>query len=65
MNDRPRIGAAVPIKISSRVEPAVYQRNFEVTNDSSKHPHDIWNDPDLVPPPVVMLDDQEDEYGND
>lgn len=30
---------------------------------------DIWNDPDLVPPPVVMLDeieeDQQHEYGYD
>jgi hypothetical protein len=47
MNEQPRI--IVPKKS------LVYHKDFELTGESA-NPNDVWNDPELVPPPVVMLD---------
>lgn len=40
--------------------PIVYPGQFEGTNQSN----DIWNDPDLVPPPVVTLDGEDYDQDN-
>jgi hypothetical protein len=58
MNEKPKIAAA-PKTVGH-----VYHHDFDQTNDSAK-PNDIWNDPDLVPPPVVILDQEDYGYGDE
>ena len=48
MNERPKF---------SRDAPRQNPINFEDTNQTHNSQLDIWNDPDLVPPPVTTLDD--------
>ena len=48
MNDKPKI-------VAPQTNQPMFHQDFEQTNDSAQQ-NDIWNDPDLVPPPVVMLD---------
>ncbi len=53
MNERPKIVAPI--------QNILYHKEFDKTVESAQ-PHDVWNDPDLVPPPVVMLDQEEEYY---